>query len=288
MSYWEPKKKYISRCAQIRPMKNYEVKIPRIIMQSWRTHDVPAHWKSSPESIKELMPDWQYILMDNEDNRKFVKKHFPDFLPYYDAFPYDIQRADATRYCWLYVHGGIYMDLDFELQHPLDSLFTSDLDFYLVHSGNVAGVTTNSFMASKKGCKFWLEVIEEMKKPAAWYLLSKHFYVLGTTGPNMLSRVAQRTKYVYGKLPGSRLMPASVCNLNIVSCDAYLKPLQGSSWCGADSSVFNFFLCNWRTLVSFTVCILLLILLAYVVYWLGLSNDKFWPPHKCLNVLFRE
>lgn len=169
---------YVSRCTQIRPNKKYNVKIPKIIFQTWKTHDVPEKWKSSPESIKTLMPDWEYVLFSDNDNREFVKKHFPSFLKYYDAFPYNIQRADAIRYMWLYIHGGIYMDLDFELQHPLDELFVNQSDLYLVHSGNVGSCITNSFMASAKGNRFWLEVIEEMKKELDWYIMGKHFTVM--------------------------------------------------------------------------------------------------------------
>jgi mannosyltransferase OCH1-like enzyme len=36
--------------------------------------------------------------MTDELNRKFIIDYFPSFLPYYDAFPYPIQRADAIRY----------------------------------------------------------------------------------------------------------------------------------------------------------------------------------------------
>ena len=127
------------------------IKIPKIIMQTWKTQNVPLHWRASQESIQRLMPDWQYVLMTDKDNREFVKTHFPDFLPYYDRFEYPIQRADAVRYCWLAIHGGIYLDLDIELLKPLDPLFTSDNDVYLVSSGELSSHITNSFMASKPG-----------------------------------------------------------------------------------------------------------------------------------------
>ena len=48
---------YVSRCGYIRPNNKFPVNIPKIIYQSWKTHDVPEHWKISPESIKGIMPD---------------------------------------------------------------------------------------------------------------------------------------------------------------------------------------------------------------------------------------
>jgi mannosyltransferase OCH1-like enzyme len=100
--------------------------IPKRIMQTWKTSDVPEKWKASPASIKQHMPDWQYTLMTDTMNRAFVEQHFSDFLPYYDGFKYPIQRADAIRYMWLYIHGGLYLDLDCELLESLEPLLTVD------------------------------------------------------------------------------------------------------------------------------------------------------------------
>jgi len=282
-SYKVKKGNYVSRCSQIRPYKKYDVKIPKIIFQTCWSHEIPNKWKISPKSIKALMSGWKYVLMDDNENREFVKKHFPDFLPYYDAFPYNIQRADAIRYCWLYVHGGIYMDLDFEVQHPLDSLFTSDTDVYLVHSGNIGSYVTNSFMASKPGAKFWLEVIEEMKKPLNWFYLGKHTTVMNSTGPIMLSHVAKNSETVYVNLPRTLIMPCSICNIECADCSSYLKPLKGSSWTGWDTTFLNFWLCNWKYVVSFLICMLILILVFYILQWVGLCKDKLWPPWKYLH-----
>ena len=91
--------------------------IEHSFMQTWKTRNIPHQWKISPSSIKKNIPKhWNYVLMTDRDNRDFVKKYFPSFLSYYESFPYNIQRADAIRYMWLYVNGGIYMDLDFYLK----------------------------------------------------------------------------------------------------------------------------------------------------------------------------
>ncbi len=286
----QPKKrnvrKYITRCAKIRPNKKYNINLPKIIFQTWKTHDVPKKWEVSPKSISELMPDWKYVLMDDIENREFVKKHFPDFLSYYDAFPYNIQRADAIRYMWLYIHGGVYMDLDFEVQHPLTELFIEDTELYLVHSGNVGTCVTNSFMASKPKNKFWLEVIEEMKKPLDWYILGKHFHVMCSTGPLMLTRVVSRTGVPYYKMSKKDIMPCSVCNLNCSTCESYLKPLQGSSWCNWTSTFLNFFLCYHTYLIGFAISIIIIVLIVYILWWLDIMKDEdiFRPWNKLYKV----
>jgi mannosyltransferase OCH1-like enzyme len=240
-------------------------KIPKIIMQTWKNKDIPEKWKRSPKSIRCWMPTWKYVLMTDEDNRKFVERYFPDFLPYYDAFPYAIQRADAIRYCFLAIHGGIYMDLDMELLKPLDELFENDNELYLVESGNIGGYITNSFMASKPGCRIWYEMIEEMKKPLPKWAIGKHIQVMNSTGPIALNRVVKRSNIVYGALPRSYISPCSVCDSVCNRPGAYIRPLEGSSWTSWDTQVYNFFLCKWR--------ILLIILGIVLIVWI-LSRGK--------------
>ena len=241
-----------------------EVRIPKIIMQTWKDRNIPDHWKESPISIAKHMPGWEYVLMTDDDNREFVAKHFPDFLPFYDAFPYAIQRADAIRACWLYVHGGIYMDLDFVVQKPLDPLFRSDNELYVVPSGNVPTTITNSFMASKPGCKVWLTYIEEMKKALPYWAYGKHLKVMASTGPLCFSRSIGKWSGVYALLPSKLMMPCSVCTPVCNTEEAYLTPLDGRSWNEWDSLALNAALCNWRALVLGVV----IILLAILVYWI--------------------
>src|SRR4051794_29501684 len=109
---------------------NPKITIPKIIMQTWKNEVVPDKWKISPASLHQQMPSWKYVLMTDQDNEQFVRKHFPEFLPSYKAFPYNIQRADAIRYMWLYINGGLYIDLDTKVIHPLDELFTSNNEVY--------------------------------------------------------------------------------------------------------------------------------------------------------------
>lgn len=248
---------------------NNQVKIPKIIMQTWKTAEVPERWKDSPLSIQQQMPDWKYVLMTDEMNRKFVYDHFPHFLKTYDNFPYPIQRADAIRYMWLYVNGGVYLDLDIVITRRLDSFFTSDAPFYLVHSGNVGSYYTNALMASQAGCSFWLECLEEMKKPPQPYWIGRHFLVMNTTGPMMLTRVAGRTTYVFGHLPVKPLIPCSLCDLPCQRpSDAYAYAIPGSSWVTWDTVVYTFFFCHWKGVLMLLSVLVILVIVFLFAWWL--------------------
>ena len=242
------------------------VTIPKIIMQTWKNDQVPEKWQPSVTSIQTYMPSWSHILMTDEDNLNFVKKYFPDFLPYFVNFPYNIQRADAIRAMILYVFGGIYMDLDIEILKPLDELFTSDDDLFFVKSGNVGSYVTNSFMASKPRNPFWLTYLNEMKlQPPSW-ALTKHFVVMTTTGPMAMTRALEKNNTPYYSLPTKLMMPCSVCDIS--RCDisqAYVRPLEGQSWNGMDSLVLNYFMCNWKKIV-FIILLIIIIIIIIILY----------------------
>lgn len=238
-----------------------DLAIPKLIMQTWKTTELPDKWKSTATSIAKFMPDWQYELMTDEMNREFIAQHFPDFLSYYDAFPYAIQRADAVRYAWLYVHGGLYLDCDFELLAPLDELFTHEADLFLLTSSNRPDVITNGFMAAKPGNPIWLEMIEEMKKPAGLSSIERHLHVMNTTGPLALNRVVKRLKPDYVELPNLKINPYTICETDYNNPHALLKPLEGSSWTGGMTKFYHWCYCQFQYIAIVAgVCVVLIIL----------------------------
>jgi mannosyltransferase OCH1-like enzyme len=236
-----------------------DVCIPKNIFQTWKTHEVPSHWKESPKSIKRMMPGWNYYLTDDNDNLEIVKKHFPKYLKFYESLTYPIQRADMIRPILLYLYGGIYIDLDFIVLKPLDPLFSSG-DLFFIQSGNTSNWMTNSFMASKAGHPFWLEYLEAITTPTPGWAFGKHFTVMTSTGPIRLSNVIYDTSHVYSVLPRKDVMPCSVCDVNDFTCTGgYLKGIRGQSWNSMDSLVLNFLLCNWRPLLIYLLCVIVII-----------------------------
>ena len=240
----------------------HNVKIPLIVLQTWKTTQIPSHWIPSQKGLKKHMSHWKYVLMTDEDNRNFCKKHFPDFLPYYDAFEYPIMRADAIRYMFLYVYGGLYIDMDIEVRKPLDDLFYEDHDIYLARSGTFGSYYTNAFMASKPKQKFWLECIEEMKQPYKSWQIGKHLKVMRSTGPLMLtSSVGKNENLDIGELPED-LLGCSVCDPKPFYKEGnYVAILEGSSWIEADTKTYIFFTCYWK----YVIFIVVILIVVYVI-----------------------
>ena len=93
--------------------------IPKVIHYCWFGRGEKSElMKKCMESWKVHCPDWE-IIEWNEDNFD------PNFCPY-TAKAYKEKRwgflTDAARLKIIYEHGGVYLDTDVELRHPIDEL----------------------------------------------------------------------------------------------------------------------------------------------------------------------
>ncbi len=139
--------------------------IPKIIHQTWKDTQVPDRWRDYVDSWKRLHPHWEYRLWTDKDARCFIAEHHREFLARFDAYPLNIQRADAIRYFVLYKYGGLYVDMDVESLRPIDELFAGrsvviapEPAFLLPHFGRHEMVT-NAIMASVPEHPFFLAVM---------------------------------------------------------------------------------------------------------------------------------
>ena len=242
--------------------------VPKLLMQTWKTKQVPDHWKPSTTSINKCLPNWKYVLMTDADNLKFVKKHFPSFLAMYENFKYPIQKADTIRYMWLYVMGGVYMDLDYILNKPLDVLFKNRTGVFFITSSNFNSSLTNSFMASSPNEGLWLDILKEIKKRQKkgleWWAKGKHFEVMMTTGPGVVDKVVKNSNYVYTILPNKLMNPYNICDKKF-NKDSYLTPLEGCSWGSWDTKTGNWIYCNHETSTIILCFLIVLIILVVLV-----------------------
>ena len=220
--------------------------IPKLIMQTWKTKNVPEKWKTSPASIKMHMPNWQYVLLTDLDNENFVNSLFPHLYEWFISLKYNIQRADVIRYLWLYEHGGLYLDLDIELVASIEELFDKNMDTWLLKAPrNFAGHYTNFMMASTPKNPFWLRVIDECRKPVEFWAVLPHHIISQQTGLAALTRAATSWPKPIGLLPYISLVPCDYCNPHNCSKPfSYTRFLEGQSWNGLDTFAINFICCN--------------------------------------------
>ena len=87
--------------------------VPRRIMQTWKTRNLGARMREITRSWQKANPDYAYSLYDDAECRALIERKFgARTLRAYDAIGAGAFKADLWRYCALYVHGGVYVDLD--------------------------------------------------------------------------------------------------------------------------------------------------------------------------------
>lgn len=205
-------------------------------MQTWKSNTVPPMWKRGQFSVQEAFAGWKYTFMTDTDNAKFVHDHFPEHEKAFHALPYAIQRADVIRYMWLYVHGGLYLDMDYEVLKPFDT-FLENLRAPLVvlHSAHIQFVLTNSLIAAAPGQTFFLSLISKaLYAKTPWYYFGKHVQVMLTTGPMAFHHAVVNSSTPYVVLPSNLFLPKMEEQDN-----AFMKALEGQTWNAIDSFVLN-------------------------------------------------
>lgn len=138
---------------------------PRIIHQSWKTTELRPDYQKYSQTWKDLNPDYQHILWTDENNLNLIEEEDSSFVDSYNSYDHYIKRADAARYYYMYVYGGIYADLDFECLRNFDNILNENRDYDVIVGYTPRSITPipNALMISKPGAKFWLHLIRLMK-----------------------------------------------------------------------------------------------------------------------------
>lgn len=153
-------------------------------------------------------PGWEVRVWGPDESRALIESRYPAMLAKYDGFPYAIQRSDFSRYAILHTHGGVYMDMDYDVLKTLDACIafmiahahasgcnrgTSHGIAFVNETPNTAIVRalSNSFMASQKaGHPFW-ELVMSLAS-AKGTGCTRHMQILSGTGPQLIDK-AYRT-----------------------------------------------------------------------------------------------
>jgi hypothetical protein len=96
--------------------------VPKVVVQThYDLASVPAKVAAQFERYGR---GFDRVLFDDAAASAFVAEHFsPDLAQTFDAFAVGAHKADFFRYCYLFVHGGIYLDIKTQLVRPLQEIY---------------------------------------------------------------------------------------------------------------------------------------------------------------------
>lgn len=106
--------------------------IPKIVFQTYhKKHTIPA---KVYKNIARFADGYKHVLYDDEECIAFLKQHYGDHAANAFTYLHGPHKADLVRYAWLYLYGGVYIDIKTELVLPLDKLLVENGTLYTVLS----------------------------------------------------------------------------------------------------------------------------------------------------------
>ena len=164
---------------KIERFSNYEVfptnevlePIPKVIISTY--YDKNKIPQKVFKNIKKYAYDYQYIVFDDSQIITFLKKYYPsNVLNTFHELDKGAHKADLFRYCYLYIYGGIYLDIKTELIEPIQKTFDKPYtNFYTVLSLHKPTIYQGIIASAPKNPIFLqlIDHIVNVKKPVKRY-----------------------------------------------------------------------------------------------------------------------
>ena len=219
------------------------------IFQTWKSKDPETFtpiYKYCYGSWQAIHPDWEYQLYDDADIDLYCKKNFPHYYSQFVNLPRSILRADLVRYMFMYVEGGLFVDMDFmALKHHSEIIKKAenyDIVFGTLTDSTRDGYIPNAWIMSLKPKNtFWLNVLGVGFSRCRLNMLT----VESMTGPDLIRDCIARFKP-----PNLLLLPPN----DVYPCDWYNQEeykelqkwiLEGKPISIPDSYAITFWNHNW-------------------------------------------
>ena len=90
------------------------MEIPLTIYSHWHSPELPPSMQDTVNKLRECNPTFSHRIFTNDMCRDFIKENFDEIiLNAYDSLLPDSYKSDLWRFCMLYTHGGIYLDIKY-------------------------------------------------------------------------------------------------------------------------------------------------------------------------------
>ena len=135
--------------------------IPKVIISTY--HDKSKIPRKVYDNIKKFASSYKHIVYDDEQIVIFLKKYFGnDVLNTFLTLHRGAHKADLFRYCYLYIYGGVYLDIKTVLIKDLDLVFNKpNVNFYTVLSMHKPTIY-QGIIATKPRNPIFLPLIEHI------------------------------------------------------------------------------------------------------------------------------
>jgi len=194
-SWWRPQSEKALYSVSLPPVKGTSP-IPKVLHLTWKTKELPAQFDALVSKMRTLHPDWTVRIWTDAEMLDFVKEHGePHRFQKYSDYTKTIQCCDYFRIFVLFVLGGVYLDLDIDLDRPIElpeyvtAFFPCEKVMSSValvqHKNRDAVRIGNYAMGSVPGHQFFKYFLDRLQ--SAKSNDTGPNWILETTGPGVLT-----------------------------------------------------------------------------------------------------
>ncbi|KAJ8905568.1 hypothetical protein NDN08_002075 [Rhodosorus marinus] len=127
------------RSVEPKPRDLFTRRIPNVIWQTVKTHEVPRMAYRGGNSWTRLNPTYDRIVLDDLEVVEFVERYYNETeVELFKSMPVGVMKADLFRYMVLYIHGGVYADADTRDHRAINQWISPDCEFVVGVEGNGA------------------------------------------------------------------------------------------------------------------------------------------------------
>jgi len=119
--------------------KTFSIQIPKKIIQTWEHKDLNPPFQKIIDIWKTNNTNYEYLLFDKHEREQFIRNNFDEtILNTYNSIVPGAFKVDLFRYCYLYIYGGVYVDIDSLCIGKLDDFLLPNIEFVVPIDLNVS------------------------------------------------------------------------------------------------------------------------------------------------------
>lgn len=137
----------------------------KIIHQIWvGDFKIPNREKKIAQNLKELHSDYEYMFWKEAESMPTNVQYWYDRFYQYKNYVFC---ADILRIWVVYNYGGMYLDIDFDIQKRLDPIF--EHDSILFYHNDTDYTIPNNLIGATKGSPMLKYCLDNISEYCSWY-----------------------------------------------------------------------------------------------------------------------
>jgi mannosyltransferase OCH1-like enzyme len=166
--------------------------VPMKLFQTWHSKELPPKMQRTIDTIQKNNPELEYFFFDDNDCANFIQTYYEaDVVNAYNKLLPGAYKADLWRYCVMYIHGGVYLDVKYQCVDGFKFIDIMDREHFVLDrpyfwKPGTYGIY-NALIIAKPGNQLLLNAIQNIVRNTQTNYYG--FNYLYPTGPGLLGEL---------------------------------------------------------------------------------------------------